>query len=366
MAIVISKQGSDSAEVVDKSDFALERNLQDYICKHPEAISVGEKRLLVVARELQTNSGPIDAFAVDREGELYLVETKLYRNPDKRTVVAQMLDYGASLWRNTEFEQLHSALNRAALDNWKLPFREKAGKFFSLGDDDLDRLIETMRQNLVDGNLKFVVLMDKLDERLKDLIAYVNENSDFAIYAVEIEFYKHQEYEIVIPKLYGAEIPKNPNSRPSRGDLWTWERFREKLQRFGDNSDVAAEQILQWAGENGIKIDWSRSQRGGCILCFYNDQGKGFYPFNVNGDGKIGWNAPHQEDKAPVPFDTTQNRVEILRRLQAIPGVMVDLSNVDGYRGHNLPLSVFADEKARAAFFDVCSWIRESLVKGQL
>jgi len=88
MAIIISKKGSQS-QVVDKSDFALERNLQDYICDHPEAIPVEDKRLLVVARELQTESGPIDAFAVDRDGDLYIVETKLYRNPDKRTVVAQ-------------------------------------------------------------------------------------------------------------------------------------------------------------------------------------------------------------------------------------------------------------------------------------
>jgi len=322
--------------------------------------------LLIVARELQTNSGPIDAFAVDRDGDLYLVETKLYRNPDKRTVVAQMLDYGASLWRNTDFEQLHSALDRAATDRWKLSLREKAAEFFSLEVDDLDHLTDAMRQNLTDGNLKFVVLMDRLDERLKDLIAYVNENSDFSIYAVEIEFYKHQDYEIVIPKLYGAEIPPKPGVRSGHGETWTWERLGEKLRQRGDNSDTAAERIIQWAEENGIKLDWTRGLRGSCILCFYNDERKGFYPFNLNGDGKIGWNAAHQQNKSPVPFDKAENRAEILRRLQPIPGVTVDMNNVDGFKGHNLPLSVFANEAARQAFFGVCSWIKEALLKGQL
>jgi RecB family endonuclease NucS len=46
----------------------------------------------VVARELQTESGAIDAFAVDENRDLYIVETKLYKNPHKRTVVAQALE----------------------------------------------------------------------------------------------------------------------------------------------------------------------------------------------------------------------------------------------------------------------------------
>jgi hypothetical protein len=46
-----------------------------------------DKKLLLAVRECQTESGPIDALAVDQDGDIYVVETKLYRNPDKRTVV---------------------------------------------------------------------------------------------------------------------------------------------------------------------------------------------------------------------------------------------------------------------------------------
>src|SRR5271165_3274190 len=142
MAIIVSKKGSSSAQVVNKSDFALERNLQDYICDHPEAIPVEDKRLLVVARELQTESGSIDAFAVDKDGDLYIVETKLYRNADKRTVVAQALDYGASLWSHSDFNQLLSTLDGAAAKQWKVSFRDKLLDFFSLGEEGVDLLIE--------------------------------------------------------------------------------------------------------------------------------------------------------------------------------------------------------------------------------
>jgi hypothetical protein len=360
MAIIISKKGSQT-QVVNKSDFALERNLQDYICDHPEAIPVQDKRLLVVARELQTESGPIDAFAIDKDGDIYIVETKLYRNPDKRTVVAQALDYGASLWRHADFNQLLSTLDEAAEKQWKMPFRDKLANFFSLEEGGVDSLIESVRQNLSDGTLKFVVLMDMLEDRLKDLITYVNQNSEFDIYAVQIELYRHEDYEIVIPKLYGAEVKKDVGTRRPRGRVWTWDLLKERLSEYGEQEVTAAHQIIDWAEKNNIKVSWSTSQRGGFVLCFYNDARKGFYPFGITGTGKIEWNTPHQENKSPSPFDKRENRVEILKRLQPIKGATVDLNNVDGYSGLRLPLRVLADNEAREIFFSVCSWIREML-----
>jgi hypothetical protein len=364
MAIIVSKKGSHSAHIVNKSDFALERNLQDYISDHPEAIPVGDKRLLVAARELETDSGPIDAFAVDKDGDIYIVETKLYRNPDKRTVVAQALDYGASLWRHADFNQVLLSLDEAAGKQWKLTFPDKIREFFSLDQDGVDSLIESMRQKLSDGKLKFVVLMDQLEDRLKDLITYVNENSEFDIYAVEIEFFKYEDYEIVIPKLYGAEVKKPVGTHSPR--RWDWPTFQERLREHGEDEVVAAQQIIDWAERNNIKIDWTSSQRGGFILCFYTDDKKGFYPFGVTGNGTITWNAPHQGgSKSPTPFDKRENRAEILKRLQSIHGATVDLNNVDGFTAIRLPLRLLANREARETFFSVCLWIRDSLRTGQ-
>ena len=61
--------------------------------------------------------------------------------------------------------------------------------------------------------------MNKLDSRLKDLIRYLNQNSKFDIYGIELEYYKFEQYENVIPKLYGAEVKKeleNVKSYPSK------------------------------------------------------------------------------------------------------------------------------------------------------
>ena len=86
MAIIITKDGKD-AEKIEKSDLEKEGHLQSYIHENPDSIPAYEikedKKLFVVAREFSTESGPIDALAIDKDGDLYVVETKLYKNPEK-------------------------------------------------------------------------------------------------------------------------------------------------------------------------------------------------------------------------------------------------------------------------------------------
>lgn len=235
MTIIISK-GDLGAQKLDKTDFEKEGYLQEYIHKNPEAIPVYEiqedKKLFVAAREFQTESGPIDALAVDKDGEIYIVETKLYKNPDKRTVVAQALDYGASLWKHfSDFDKFIKILNERVSSKFNLSFEEKIKEFFDLEDEQCLSLLEAMNVNLREGNIKFVILMDSIEERLKDLILYVNQHSQFDIYAVQMEYYKYEHYEIMVPKLFGVEVKKNVKSRSDGIRKWTKEEFLQETKR---------------------------------------------------------------------------------------------------------------------------------------
>ncbi len=210
MAIIISKDGKD-AQRVETSNFVAENNLQEYIYKNPNVIPLydidSDIRLFIVAREFQTKSGPIDALGFDQNGNIYVIETKLYGNQDKRKVVAQLLDYGASLWRNTtDLDEFIGALNTHTRKQFGESFEVLLSEFFAL--EDVSDMVLAIKDNLNAGNIKFVVLMDKLHNQLKDLIVFINQNSQFDIYAVEVEYYKHAEFEIMIPKLFGNEVKK--------------------------------------------------------------------------------------------------------------------------------------------------------------
>jgi hypothetical protein len=263
MAIIVCRKGFD-ATVVSRSQFEREHNLQEYIHEHPESIPVydikEDKRLFVAAREFPTESGPIDALAVDKDGDIYIVETKLYRNPDKRTVVAQALDYGASLWKHfNDFADFMKILDQASRNKWQTTFLEKVSQFFPLADEQGEDLLEAMRGNLREGNLKFVILMDSIDERLKDLITYVNQNSQFDLYAVQLEYYEHDEYEIVIPKLYGAEVKKDVSSSASSSTRRRWDEpkmFEDARKRMSTGEFGWFERIYQFARENADQINF--------------------------------------------------------------------------------------------------------------
>ncbi len=352
MAIIITKNGKD-AKKVEKSDFEKEGRMQKYIHDNPESIPIYEidenKRLFVIAREFSTKSGPIDALAIDKDGDIYVVETKLYKNYERRTAVAQALDYGASLWRHSNYEDFRIKINE-----------QKVKDFFEIDEDQIKIILDRIRTNLEQGNIKFVIIMDKIDDALKDLIVYINQKSKFDIYAVQLEYYKYDSYEIIIPKLYGDEVKKDLKTAGA-GRQWTWKLFEQRLKDFGEEEVAAAQHIINWFEKNDIKISWGTSQQGSFIPIFFAKNKKEFYPFSITGDAEITWNAPHQGDKSPPPFDKVEKRLELLKELKSVKSAAVDLRNVNGYNGFKLPLRALIDEDSRREFFAVCSWIKKAL-----
>ena len=129
MSFIISKNGA-NAKRIEKSNFDKEDYLENYIHDNLESNPVYEieedKRLFVLAREYSTEPDPIDALAVDKDGDIYIVETKLYKNPDKRTVVAQALDYGASLWKHSnDFSEFINQIDQAVRNKLNIGFKDK-------------------------------------------------------------------------------------------------------------------------------------------------------------------------------------------------------------------------------------------------
>jgi hypothetical protein len=213
----------------------------------------------VLAREFPTASGPIDVLGVDRDGEIYCVETKLYKNPDKRLVVAQVLDYGAALWRTyRDFGNFVTVVN-SKLESSGAALQERLAEFFGLAEEEVSALLENLRANLLEARYRFVVLMDHLHDQLKDLIVFLNQNSQFDIYAVEVDYYKHEGYEILIPKLYGAEVKKAGalTSTGRKAGKWDEGRFFAEAERKVTPDQVKAlRKLYEFCQSAADEIAW--------------------------------------------------------------------------------------------------------------
>ncbi len=279
MAIIISKNGKD-AERVEKSSFNKEDELQKYIYENPESIPLydikEDIRLLILAREFPTNSGPIDAIGIDREGEIYIIETKLYKNPDKRTVLAQALDYGAALWKHSNnFNDFISEIEMNVQKVFKVSLNEKLKEHFGMLDEELDPLLERIKENLDDGVIRFVILMDNLEPRLKDLILYVNQNSQFDVYAVEMEYYKYKEHEIIIPRIYGTEVKKDIAVRSTIGGgrkKWTEQDFFDSIiDHGGEKYQENIKDLYEFSKREADDIRWGTGVSFGSFSVFFNN-----------------------------------------------------------------------------------------------
>ncbi len=323
MSIVITSKNGQSA-IVEKSSVAKEDFLQEFIHNNPEVIPIYEieedRKLLIVRREFPTHSGPIDALAVDELGNLYVIETKLFKNADKRTVVAQALDYGAALWKHcTDFQQFIGILDKAIQDKFNLTFEEKIQEFFSASENTYGLFLRNLRNNLNEGNIKFVILMDSMDERLKTLIHYVNQNSQFDIYAVRLEFYEFDEQQIIIPKIFGVDIKKNVKGNVSENQ-WDEENFFREFERKGMAVEATvARRILNWAQPRSSRLWWGKGSVNGSFIPVHNDGREDHYLFALFTLGKL--QVYFQWMLKKRPFDDENKRIELMNRLNKIPGV---------------------------------------------
>ena len=115
MTIIISGNGKEP-KILEPESFEDEKAMQKFIADKPESLGLVQYKdyinLRIICREYPTLHGEsIDHIGVDQDGDIYIIETKNYANPDKRKVVAQIIDYGATFWSTRDFEDFEIKVN---------------------------------------------------------------------------------------------------------------------------------------------------------------------------------------------------------------------------------------------------------------
>lgn len=179
--------------VAREAPFDSESQLHRAIAGHPEVLpaeDVGLGPLVVLANELDLGAGPMDLLAVDAQGRLVIVEFKRgSENPDVRKVIAQVLDYGSSLWRHP-YDELERKCQVCS-----------PGFEVSLGEhveDGLRKLGENYEEEtfrtglgrcLEAGSFVFMYVGRDLDARTKRIMTFLAEGARMTFFAVEVDHF---------------------------------------------------------------------------------------------------------------------------------------------------------------------------------
>lgn len=135
-------------------------------CQIEREFVASAAKLFAIAREFPTDSGPIDVLATDQGEYPYIIETKLYKNPDKRFVPAQVLDCGAALWANPPSpELLAEALRQDAAKRGQPDRGERLLAFLDPDSRAAENHLIGLPDALADGRFTAIVLMDRLTQR---------------------------------------------------------------------------------------------------------------------------------------------------------------------------------------------------------
>jgi hypothetical protein len=300
MSIIVIRNGI--ATRVPVAEFALESTMQTQIAANPSILPLHEigagAELVAVVRELSVSAGYIDLLGFDAEGEVYVIETKLARNPDRRTVVAQALDYGAALWTGYAepaafFSAIDELLARAGSPRLLDAMRS------AHGDDEAAaaRTLERISQNLGNGAFRFVIPMDRIGEGLKDLVRYINENSRFTVYLVELEQYQDGDLTVVVPRLFGAEARKTVSGGAGggRGTAGSATEFVEDLERRVAAGELDAREaeavrgMLRIITDEVARHNWVTAPTGGRVNVSprFPATGATKSPFTLRSDGRL-------------------------------------------------------------------------------
>lgn len=223
----------DEVFVLKQSEFGDERTLHRAFKENPGLFpheDFGLRPFVIVGREVAFKSGYADHIAVDADGNIILIEFKRRENQTHRELLAQVLDYASDLWSYT-----YDDFERTVVLKY---FR---GKYYPKGYPQFDSLVsavedsvevnepegnfdeETFRGNienrLKNGSFTLILACTEVSDVMRRVMEYVNFAFSMRVFGLEIDIYRDEEREILVPR---AIAPRPPSKATKKTDIPTF------------------------------------------------------------------------------------------------------------------------------------------------
>jgi len=202
---------------LNKIESINELAIQDLVFKFPESLPISDidesyNPVIPVCKELSTSAGAIDVFMITPNGDLVIIETKLWRNPEaRRKVVAQILDYAKELATWT-YEDLQRETNKKLKSKGNILYEivESANSELALNESDF---VDAVSKNLRIGKFMLLIVGDGIREGAKGIAEFINRagNLNFNLSMVEYSVYENElDAKLVLPRIVAktTEIQK--------------------------------------------------------------------------------------------------------------------------------------------------------------
>ena len=366
---VFLKRGDDLIEMVEQP-YELEDHLQELIERHPNLLAGDQvnpdapRRWLMLTREarLASEEGGADRWKVDhllldQDAIPTLVEVK--RSSDtriRREVVGQMLDYAANAVTYWNLDSLREEFEKEVREQGREPEEEIAAL---VNDENADygEFWERAKTNLRAGRIRLVFVADTIPTELQRIVEFLNEQMSPAdVLAVEIRQYVGAGEQMLVPRVFGQTAEtrqkKSPGgSRPSR--QWDEPSFLAEMERrWGEVEAGVTRAIIDWSREHFTRLTWRRGPTDGGFSPAFDHDGQSYWPFWISTNGRLRIQFYLMEGMPP--FDQDSKKLELLQKLNEIPGV--DLPDDAISKRPAILLTALKSPGSLQTFFSAVEW----------
>ncbi len=192
---------------LEKSQVVDEQTIQELIFQHVECLPISDieesyNPLVPICMELNTLVGAIDIFMVSPDGELCIIETKLWRNPEaRRKVVAQILDYAKELTR-WSYEDLQREVNRRLKSKGNSLYEIVKQQYEELMPDEA-YFVDSVSRNLRRGKFLLLIVGDGIKENALAISEFLNNYAhlNFSLAMVQLNIFSSDGVnQLIIPQ----------------------------------------------------------------------------------------------------------------------------------------------------------------------
>ncbi len=349
------------------SEALLQQLLEDY----PRLLTgdqTGEpRRWLLIAREAalpaEEDAGArwsVDHLFVDQDGVPTLVEVK--RSSDtriRREVVGQMLDYAANAVRYWPVESMRAAFEETCAK--RETSSEDALAELIGPDSDQDAFWQTVKTNLQAGRIRMLFVADEIPSELQTIVEFLNEQMSSAeVLAIEIKQYGGERGKTLVSRAIGqTATAQRAKGTGRQGRSWDEASFFSELEAScgADDTGVARE-ILDWAKGKSLRIAYGSGMIYGSFSLALDHKGEAHRLIGLYTNGLIELRFSWLQYRPP--FDDESKRLELLRRVNELPGVSLGPDAIT--RMPSIPLGTLRTPDALASFLGTLDWFIEEVL----
>ena len=239
--------------------------------------------LIPVCMELPLRVGSVDNLFVTPEGNLVVVEVKLWGNPEaRRTVVAQALDYATELFKLT-YGELEAAVGKGDFDGAERP-RQLYNLVAGADAPSESVFADRVSRNLRAGQIVVLIVGDEIQPAVDGLVAglQAHANFHFTFALVEMPVYALHNPDsvtehVVVPRTPlrtvdvprftirtegGAAVVKDVGTdvrKPSRRSTISSNQFFEALGERSQDVSTKLKQFLDEVASIDVRADYLAS-----------------------------------------------------------------------------------------------------------